>query len=144
MENNWSEDHAGDAHDPFPEDEREKSEPDRVLNSASDNFAVEKIFQLVQHDQEDQSRDGQLWGLSKGLPATTKPMTRKTNCLVATLAKLPTDLNSSLIVSTISALRLSKSSNGRSNPWALAKSRIEGMAVAAIFGRAMMACLMNQ
>src|SRR6266436_2696195 len=43
--------HPGNSHEALPDNESQQSQPDRVLNPISNDFAVEKIFKLMQRDE---------------------------------------------------------------------------------------------
>src|SRR5882672_10793145 len=52
VEHDGRENHAGDAHEPFPNHQPEQRQPERVANAIAHDLAVEEILKLVDDQQE--------------------------------------------------------------------------------------------
>ncbi len=68
VQNHWRQNHARYSHEPFPDNQRKQRKPDRILDPVSNDFAVQKIFELMEHDQEDERRDRNPRRNGKGNP----------------------------------------------------------------------------
>ena len=66
MQHDRGEDHAGDAHEFFAEDQGEQGEPHGIFDPVTNDLAVQEVLQLVDHDEEDECHQGHAWGNGEG------------------------------------------------------------------------------
>ena len=60
MKKHRGQNHARNTHEPFADDETEQRQPDGILDSISDNFAIQEVFELVNDDQKNEGAESDM------------------------------------------------------------------------------------